>query len=106
MDPIYDQKPLSRVEFLLKRIADEGGGGGGGEGMEFIKVDSLPSSGKKNAIYFVRSGVAGDKDVYKEYVYLDGSWERLGQYEGNIDYENIGDKPGAISNDYIDSLFD
>ena len=104
-DPIYDQAPLSRMEFLLREIA-EGGGGGGGEGIQFIKVDSLPASGKKNAIYFVRAGVAGDKDVYKEYVYLDGSWERLGQYEGNIDYANIGDKPTAVSNEFIDSLFD
>lgn len=106
-DPIYNQAPLSRVEYLLKQIADQGGGGGGGgEGMKFVKVDSLPASGNTNTIYFLKSSVAGDKDVYKEYVYLDGSWERLGQYEGNIDYENIGDKPEAVSDSFIDSLFD
>lgn len=106
----YNKAPLSREEALLLELKEAieagGGGGGGGEGMKFEKVDSLPAYGNSHTIYFVKSGVAGDKDVYKEYVYLDGSWERLGQYEGNIDYDAIGDKPDAVPDSFIDSLFD
>lgn len=107
-NPVYDQEPLSRMEFLLKKIAESGGGGGGGGGVEFVKVDELPQTGASNTIYFMRSTVEGEEDKFTEYVYLDGTWEKFGHYQDGtgIDYDKLSGKPGTMSTAEIDSLFD
>lgn len=107
-DPIYDQAPLSRMEFLLREIADGGGGGGGGTGIKFRKVTELPETGSSDTIYLVRSDATEENDNYAEYVYIDGAWERFGRYQdgSDINYDQIPNKPTEVSDEFIDSLFD
>lgn len=103
----YTGETLSRVEVLLKKIANEGGGGGGSSELKFLKVDTLPAEGDKSTIYLVLSPTEGFEDIYQEYVFIDGSWEKLGQYQDGtgIDFDKLTNKPAEIASDYIDSLF-
>lgn len=105
---IYDQEPLSRVEFLLKKIADGGGPSPTPSGLNFKKVDTLPEVGDASTIYLVPSPVEGYEDMYQEFVYIDGSWEKFGQYQDGtgIDFDKLNNKPAEISSDFIDSLFE
>ena len=108
-DPLYDQAPLSRTEYLLKQILDQGGGGGGGgsTGIKFVKVTELPQTGANDTIYLLRSDATEENDIYAEYVYIDGSWERFGRYQdgSDVDFTKLQNKPTDIPKSYIDSLF-
>lgn len=44
-----------------------------------------PAQGDENKIHLVLSDNKGDKNVYKEYLYVNGAWELLGEYKADID---------------------
>lgn len=49
-------------------------------------VAALPATGiDVNKIYLVKSGTSGTNDVYTEYMYVEGKWEKFGTYTAAID---------------------
>ena len=54
-----------------------------------LVVDQLPTTGiKTNKIYLVRKNETGEDNTYVEYVYINGSWEKLGEYTPSVDLSN------------------
>lgn len=83
-------KPQSREEVLLLAILDKinaGGdeGSGGGLSMHFCSADEynqitgVPTieNPSETTFYLVPTG-SGENDLYDEWVYVDGNWERFG----------------------------
>lgn len=46
-------------------------------GISFVVVDTLPTTGDSNKIYLVPHN-HGSTDVYDEYIYVNNSWEKIG----------------------------
>ena len=84
-------KPQSREERLLHAILDKMNTGGGGEGTggglsmhfctagEYNQITGVPTiaNPSETTFYLVPTG-SGDNDLYDEWVYIDGNWERFG----------------------------
>lgn len=47
-------------------------------------VDRLPEVGEKNVFYFVPSDNQSEKDIYIEYVWVNGRYERIGSTSANL----------------------
>lgn len=65
----------------------------------FKLVTSLPSSGESNKIYIVKDG-SDDNDVYQEYYYTNGAWEKIGTHTVKVDlspYAKTADVNVALS---------
>lgn len=61
----------------------------------FKLVTSLPSSGKSNKIYIVKDG-SDDNDVYQEYYYTNGAWEKIGTHTVKVDLTPYAKKTEAV----------
>lgn len=48
-------------------------------GLQFRVVDALPSEGKSGFVYLAPSASSESGDVFEEWLYVDGSWERFGR---------------------------
>lgn len=49
-------------------------------------VESLPDSGiNPNKIYLVLSAESGETNLYTEYLYVNGKWEKIGEYKADVD---------------------
>ena len=54
-----------------------------------LVVNHLPTTDiKTNKIYLIRKNETGVDNTYIEYVYINGSWEKLGEYIPSIDLSN------------------
>lgn len=65
----------------------------------FKLVTSLPSSGESNKIYIVKDG-SDDNDVYQEYYYTNGAWEKIGTHTVKVDltpYAKTADVNAALA---------
>lgn len=65
----------------------------------FKLVTSLPSSGESNKIYIVKDG-SDANDVYQEYYYTNGAWEKIGTHTVKVDltpYAKTADVNVALS---------
>lgn len=60
-------------------------------------VQSLPTSNIKNHIYLVPSSNTETNNVYTEYLYVDGKWEKLGEFKPEVDLSPYAKKKEAIS---------
>jgi hypothetical protein len=63
----------------------------------FKLVTSLPSSGESNKIYIVKDG-SDANDVYQEYYYTNGSWEKIGTHTVKVDLTPYAKKTEAVIN--------
>ena len=63
----------------------------------FKLVTSLPSSGESNKIYIVKDG-SDANDVYQEYYYTNGAWEKIGTHTVKIDLTPYAKKTEAVIN--------
>lgn len=61
----------------------------------FKIVTSLPSSGESNKIYIVKDG-SDANDVYQEYYYTNGAWEKIGTHAVKVDLTPYAKKSEAI----------
>lgn len=61
----------------------------------FKLVTSLPSSGESNKIYIVKDGSDGN-DVYQEYYYTNGAWEKIGTHTVKVDLTPYAKKTEAV----------
>lgn len=52
----------------------------------FKVVEILPTSNiDENKIYLVKSTEEGEGNIYAEYIYANGAWEKLGEYKSEVD---------------------
>ena len=63
----------------------------------FKLVTSLPSSGESNKIYIVKDG-SDANDVYQEYYYTNGAWEKIGTHAVKVDLTPYAKKTEAVIN--------
>ena len=50
--------------------------------LEIILLEELPEDNiKTNAIYLIPSSTEGEDNKYDEYLYVEGNWERIGQFD-------------------------
>ena len=63
----------------------------------FKLVTSLPSSGESNKIYIVKDG-SDANDVYQEYYYTNGAWEKIGTHTAKVDLTPYAKKTEAVIN--------
>lgn len=61
----------------------------------FKLVTSLPSSGESNKIYIVKDG-SDANDVYQEYYYTNGAWEKIGTHTVKVDLTPYAKKSEAV----------
>ena len=50
-------------------------------------VQELPDEGEEHKIYLVVSANPEEQNIYTEYAWLDGAWEKLGQYAAEVNLE-------------------
>lgn len=63
-----------------------------------LVVDQLPTTDiKTNKIYLVRKSETGKDNAYVEYVYINNSWEKLGEYTPSIDLSGYSLKSQTVS---------
>lgn len=63
-----------------------------------LVVDKLPTTDiKTNKIYLVRKNETGQDDAYIEYVYINNSWEKFGEYTPSIDLSEYSLKSQTVS---------
>lgn len=63
-----------------------------------LVVDKLPTTDiKTNKIYLVRKSETGEDNAYIEYVYINNSWEKLGEYTPSIDLSKYSLKSQTVS---------
>lgn len=64
-------------------------------------VTSLPTADiDSNKIYLVANSTAGDANTYIEYIYVNSSWEKLGEYKAEVDltpYAKSADVDAALA---------
>lgn len=59
----------------------------------FKPVASLPQDGiDPSKIYLVKSGQSGESNVYAEYIYIEGKWEKLGEFQTSVDLSSYATK--------------
>lgn len=63
-----------------------------------LVVDKLPTTDiKTNKIYLVRKNETGQNNAYIEYVYINNSWEKFGEYTPSIDLSEYSLKSQTVS---------
>lgn len=63
-----------------------------------LVVDKLPTTDiKTNKIYLVRKSKTGEDNAYVEYIYINNSWEKLGEYTPSIDLSEYSLKSQTVS---------
>lgn len=63
-----------------------------------LVVNQLPTTDiKTNKIYLVRKNETGEDNAYIEYVYINGSWEKFGEYTPSIDLSEYSLKSQTVS---------
>ena len=67
-------------------------------------VEGLPTTNiSTNSIYLVRKTTTTTTNIYDEYIYINGSWEKIGDTQINLDgYAKVDDIPTKISQLEID----
>ena len=55
-----------------------------GLGIEFEVVQTLPPTGENKYIYLLSAKDAQEQDIYEEYIYIRGAWERIGSTAVNL----------------------
>lgn len=67
-----------------------------------LVVNQLPTTDiKTNKIYLVRKNEPGQDNAYVEYVYINNSWEKLGEYTPSIDLSEYSLKQQTVSSAYF-----
>lgn len=73
-------------------------------GITFSKVDSLPATGTAGTIYLM-SHSHGTNDIFDEYVYVEGAWEKIGNTDIDLSGYVQSTDLVAITNTEIDAMF-
>jgi hypothetical protein len=60
--------------------------------INFKVVNDLPSENIENAIYLVPSANEKNNNLFEEYIYVGGAWEKIGGVGININFDEYADK--------------
>lgn len=67
-------------------------------GFQVEVVQTLPTTGEENTIYFVPKEGGANPDVYDEYMYINGAWEKIGSTEVDLsNYYNKTEVDGLLA---------
>lgn len=73
-------------------------------GVEFRIVQALPQNGEAGVIYLLRNGSSEEQNVYDEYIYANGGFEKIGttavDLSGYVQSEDLV----AVTNTEIDTI--
>lgn len=94
MDYVKKQELTEQLKTLMGQV----------KSLEFKLVESLPQTGEKAAIYLVANN-KGEHDLYDEYIYVNGAFEKIGTTAVDLTGYLKKDAIGSISNAEIDALF-
>lgn len=73
-------------------------------GVSYEIVNTLPASGYVGTIYLISTSTTGEKNVYDEYIWVNGKWEFLGTTAADLSgYVKTTDLQ-AITNGEIDTI--
>lgn len=79
------------------------------ESRQFVIISNeLPANPKSNTIYLVPAQSIGEDNIFAEWVYINGSWEKLGEFNTNVDFSQYAQKseiPTKVSQLANDSGF-
>lgn len=67
----------------------------------FIVGSTLPSGGVEGKIYLIPSTVTGEQNVMVEYIWVNGTWEKLGEFKTDVDlsaYALKTEVPAVVDN--------
>ena len=101
---------ITEAQKLLDAISGTVDSGGV---VEFVVVNELPTEEIKNAIYLVPNGDEKEKNLFDEYIYINGVWELIGsagvevdldEYVKNTDYATT-DKAGIVQIDRFGGIY-
>lgn len=68
------------------------------ESFDILVVNSLPTVGLEHTIYFVPNNTEEEKNVYDEYIYVSGNWEKIGSTRVDMSqYYTKGDVDGLLA---------
>lgn len=85
------------IKALVQAINE---GGGGGVDQHFIIVQSLPTEDiDTTAIYLVHKAEAEEHNIYDEYIFVNNSWEKIG--DTAIDLKDYLKKDSVEAGDNI-----
>lgn len=68
-------------------------------------VQELPTTGQSNVLYMVPSEDSEEGNVYDEFLFEDGEWERIGSTKMNLEGYVKEDQLVPITEDEIDAMF-
>lgn len=73
-------------------------------GVSYEIVETLPASGYVGTIYLISTATDGEKNIYDEYIWVNGKWEFLGTTAADLSgYLKTSDVV-AITNGEIDTI--
>lgn len=65
----------------------------------FKVVQSLPTENiDVNKIYVINSSNTGEENIYSEYIYAEGKWEKIGEFKSDVDLSNYCTKDELATN--------
>ena len=70
----YLLKDVDTVKWV--KLAEEGQASGGG--LKIRVLDTRPEVGEEGTLYLIKNTDASDENLYDEYLYENGAWERVG----------------------------
>lgn len=69
----------------------------------FEVVSELPESGENNKVYLVPNNIEGNNS-FTEYIYIDSNWEKIGEVQSTIEFDNYYTTGQTYSRDEISNL--
>lgn len=69
----------------------------------FEVVSELPESGENNKVYLVPNNIEGNNS-FTEYIYIDSKWEKIGEVQSTIEFDNYYTTGQTYSRDEISNL--
>lgn len=74
-------------------------------GLDVVVVDSLPETGEKNTLYYVRKTTPQNQNAFDEYMWVNNAWEFIGSNEIDLSNYVSKDQMVPITTDEIDAMF-
>lgn len=69
----------------------------------FEVVSVLPESGENNKVYLVPNNIEGNNS-FTEYIYIESNWEKIGEVQSTIEFDNYYTTGQTYSRDEISNL--
>lgn len=92
---LYTGDPIENLDCVNKKYVDDLVSNL--SGLKLVVVSTLPNIGDADTLYFVPSTLTLDQNLYDEYIYTNGSWERIGSAAVEVDLTGYVKKTDVAS---------